>query len=146
MTGWHHQCNGHEPGQTLEDGEGQGSLVCCSSWSHEESDTTGRPNNTTTLIQLCIPQVYSAMSVGIFGCHNILKFTGQPLTTKIIWSKSGVQRFRNTAFSGSTQITSIDFTWVIIYGPKSKHCRTQRIDLLLKLLAVSLATVCTFWI
>jgi len=82
MTGWHHQCNGHELGQTLEDGEGQGSLVCCSSWSHEESDTTGRPKNTTTLIQLCIPQVYSAMSVGIFGCHNILQFTGQPLTTK----------------------------------------------------------------
>ena len=40
MTGWHHQCKGHELGQTLEDGEGQGSLVCYSSWSHEESDTT----------------------------------------------------------------------------------------------------------
>ena len=24
MAGWHHQCNGHELGQTLEDGEGQG--------------------------------------------------------------------------------------------------------------------------
>ena len=122
MTGWHHQCNGHEPGQTLEDGEGQGSLVCCSSWSHEESDTTGRPNNTTTLIQLCIPQVYSAMSVGIFGCHNILKFTGQPLTTKIIWSKSGVQRFRNTAFSGSTSkgrnILNINIPFFVLAGIK----------------------------
>ena len=27
--GWHHQCNGHELGQTLEDGEGQKSLACC---------------------------------------------------------------------------------------------------------------------
>ena len=27
--GWHHQCNGHELGQTLEDGEGQESLACC---------------------------------------------------------------------------------------------------------------------
>ena len=26
--------------QTLEDGEGQGSLVCCSSWDHKELDTT----------------------------------------------------------------------------------------------------------
>ena len=69
-----------------------------------------------------------------------------PDNKKIIWSKSRVQRLRNTAFSGSTQITSINFTWVVINGPKSKLCRTQRIDLLLKLLAVSLATACTFWI
>ena len=30
-----------ELGQTLGDGEGQGGLVCCSSWGHKESDTTG---------------------------------------------------------------------------------------------------------
>ena len=30
MVGWHHQLNGHESEQTLEDGEGQGSLACCS--------------------------------------------------------------------------------------------------------------------
>ena len=29
MVGWHHQFNGHELGQTPGDGEGQGSLVCC---------------------------------------------------------------------------------------------------------------------
>ena len=40
MLGWHHQLNGYEFEQTLEDGEGQGSLACCSSWSHKESDTT----------------------------------------------------------------------------------------------------------
>ena len=32
MLGWHHQLNGHEFGQTPGDGDGQGSLVCCSSW------------------------------------------------------------------------------------------------------------------
>ena len=26
MDGWHHQCNGHELGQTSGDGEGQGGL------------------------------------------------------------------------------------------------------------------------
>ena len=31
MAGWHHRCNEHELGQILEDGEGQGSLACCSS-------------------------------------------------------------------------------------------------------------------
>ena len=29
MAGWHHQCNGHELGQTLGDGEGQRGLACC---------------------------------------------------------------------------------------------------------------------
>ena len=32
MVVWHHQLNGHEFEQTRGDSEGQGSLVCCSSW------------------------------------------------------------------------------------------------------------------
>ena len=32
MVGWHHGLNGHEFKQTLGDGEGHGSLVCCSPW------------------------------------------------------------------------------------------------------------------
>ena len=32
MVGWHHWLDGHEFEQTLEDGKGQGSLVCCSPW------------------------------------------------------------------------------------------------------------------
>ena len=42
MVGWHHQLNGHEFEQALGDGEGQGSLVCCSPWGCKESDTTER--------------------------------------------------------------------------------------------------------
>ena len=33
MVGWHHWLNGYESEQALGDGEGQGSLVCCSTWS-----------------------------------------------------------------------------------------------------------------
>ena len=33
MVGWHHWLDGREFGQTLGDGEGQGSLMCCSPWS-----------------------------------------------------------------------------------------------------------------
>ena len=40
MVGWQHQLNGHEFEQTLGDGEGQGSLVCCSPWGHKELDMT----------------------------------------------------------------------------------------------------------
>ena len=42
MVGWHHQDNGHELGQTLGDGEGQGGLACCSPWGGKELDTTGK--------------------------------------------------------------------------------------------------------
>ena len=44
MAGWHHRRNGHEPGQTLEDGEGQ-RLACCSPWGCKELDMTGQLNN-----------------------------------------------------------------------------------------------------
>ena len=40
MVGWHHQCKGHELGQTPRDGEGQGGLACCSPWDQDEPDTT----------------------------------------------------------------------------------------------------------
>ena len=36
---WHHQLNGHQSGQALGDGDGEGSLVCCSSWGQKELDT-----------------------------------------------------------------------------------------------------------
>ena len=45
MVGWHHRLNAHEFEQTLQDGEGQGSLACCSPWGLKESDTTERLNN-----------------------------------------------------------------------------------------------------
>ena len=48
MVGWHHQLNRREFEQTLGDGEGQGSLACCSLWGHKESDTTEWLNTTTT--------------------------------------------------------------------------------------------------
>ena len=40
MVVWHHRFNGHEFEQAQRVGDGQGSLVCCSPWGREESDTT----------------------------------------------------------------------------------------------------------
>ena len=48
MGGWHYRFNGLELGQTPGDGEGQGSLECCSPWGQEESDTTWHLNNNNT--------------------------------------------------------------------------------------------------
>ena len=36
----HHQLDGHEFEQAPGDGDGQGSLVCCSPLGHKELDTT----------------------------------------------------------------------------------------------------------
>ena len=38
IIAWHHQLKGHEFEQPLGDGQGQGSLVCCSTWGHKELD------------------------------------------------------------------------------------------------------------
>ena len=46
MVGWHHWVNGHEFEQAPGDGEGQGSLVCCSWWGHKESDMIEQLNWT----------------------------------------------------------------------------------------------------
>ena len=46
MIGWHHWLNGHEFEQARGNGEGQGSLACCSPWDWKESDTAEQLNNS----------------------------------------------------------------------------------------------------
>ena len=46
IVGWHYWLNKHEFEQAPGDGEGHRSLVCCSPWGCEESDTTERLNNS----------------------------------------------------------------------------------------------------
>ena len=52
MIGWHHQLNGHEFEQAPGDSEGQGNMVCCSPWGHQESDMTERMNSNSNNIML----------------------------------------------------------------------------------------------
>ena len=42
MVECHHRLDGHEFEQAPGDGEGQGSLACCSPQGHKESDTAER--------------------------------------------------------------------------------------------------------
>ena len=53
MVGWHHRLDGHGFGWTPGVGDGQGGLVCCSSWSRKESDTTEQLNWTE------VPKIFS---------------------------------------------------------------------------------------
>ena len=49
MVGWHHCLNAHEFEQASGDGEGQGSLACCSPWGHKQSDMTVWLNNNNNI-------------------------------------------------------------------------------------------------
>ena len=44
MVGGHHRLDGHEVEQTLGDGDGQGSLVCCSLGGCKEFNMTEQLN------------------------------------------------------------------------------------------------------
>ena len=48
MVGWHHGFNEHEFEQASGDGEGQGSLACCSPWGRKEWDVTEQVNNSVS--------------------------------------------------------------------------------------------------
>ena len=64
MVGWHHRLNGHEFEQTPEDGEGQGSLMCCSPWGRKESDIPERLNSNNCIYtesRFCIWYMYMVL-------------------------------------------------------------------------------------
>ena len=65
MIGWHHQINGDEFEKTLEVGDGQRGLACCSPWVCKESDTTEWLNWTEVLLDSLWPN----------GCQASLSFT-----------------------------------------------------------------------
>ena len=44
MVGWNHRLDGYKFEQAIGVDDGQGGLVCCSSWSVKESDMTERLN------------------------------------------------------------------------------------------------------
>ena len=56
VVGWHHQLDGHEFGQALRIGDGQGSLVYCSPWSHKKLKMT------VQLINIVYDQIFSIHS------------------------------------------------------------------------------------
>ena len=53
MIGWHHWLNGHEFEQSPGDGEGQGSLACCSSQGRKDLDSTEQLNSNSRDLDKC---------------------------------------------------------------------------------------------
>ena len=56
LVGWHHRLNGQEFEQTPKEGEGQGSLVCCTPWGWKEADSTKWLNDNNNGILLPVSE------------------------------------------------------------------------------------------
>ena len=65
MVGWHHWPNGHEFEQASGDGEGQGSLACCSPMGLQSPTRLSDWINKKMFLYLCFPSLF------LFQCHNI---------------------------------------------------------------------------
>ena len=52
LVRWHHQVIGLEFERTLGEGEGQGSVACCSEWGRKESDMSEWRNNSNKMVLL----------------------------------------------------------------------------------------------
>ena len=63
MVGWHHWLDGHEFEWTPGVGDGQGSLVCCDSWGHKESETTEWLNWTEAALETPLQAASSSLMV-----------------------------------------------------------------------------------
>ena len=85
MVGWHHPFNGHEFEQTLGDGEGQGSLVCCSSWSCKELDMTYQLNNNNNDYETAVTYLVSYMLA-----YPALKLSGKCIPNYCLGLKTRV--------------------------------------------------------
>ena len=66
VVGWHHWLDGHGFGYTPGVGDGQGGLVCCSSWGLKESDTTERLNWTELSVKWSISCHINKQDVTVF--------------------------------------------------------------------------------
>ena len=72
MVGWHHRLDGHKFEQALEDGEVQGSLMCCSPWGRKELDTTERLKNYVILNEWklkAFPLKGKKLNKNVHFCH-----------------------------------------------------------------------------
>ena len=73
MVGLHYQLNGHEFKQTLGDGEGQGSLACCSPWDCKELNMTERQNKSQCILNTQnTPITRQSSSVQLLSHYQII--------------------------------------------------------------------------
>ena len=92
MLGWHPRLNGHEFEQGPGDGEGQGSLVCCSPWGHRELDRTEWLNSNKDCL---LKTLYSKMQI-----HSALCLWGY-------WRTNDTRQF----YIKDLSVVGVGFPW-----------------------------------
>ena len=110
MVGWHDWLNGHEFEQAPGVGEGQRSLVCCSSWSHKELDTTEQLNNNNIKFLTALP------------CPWIIMFTFHTKAPKVSMDTTPNPGFQSCMYLTLTHSTTNPFfmlspLWTTCYYP-----------------------------
>ena len=84
MIGWRHRLNGNEFEQAPGDGEGKGTLACCSSWGRKEWDMTERLNKCICvkpfswfiLLPLYHPCIHAfVLYLCVYFCLQLSSFT-----------------------------------------------------------------------
>ena len=88
MVGWHHRLNGHAFEQAVGDGEGQGSLACCSPGGLKELDMTERLNNRSNGRGLSAPPPPTQ------SCRHVCKTVSQQevWSSPLCWSPASLTR------------------------------------------------------
>ena len=147
MVRWHHPFTGHELWQSPGDGEGQGSLSCCSPWGRKELDTTWwlNDNNKVTSLSLnylCQDSVSKQSPAEVLDfrastceCeghdspHNNYQNSRWPLQTNCPWSACPVPEmppWRQTSAKLTWHILSKSFTCEDVFD--LKIIRSPRVD------------------
>ena len=106
MVGWHHWLNGHEFQQALGDGEGQGSLVCCSPWGcrvEHDSDWIGCIYKYTN--------VYWDAFLRL--CYSMVKFIESKSTLVDARGKMGVSVKWGQNFSLCSVVSNSVIPWTV---------------------------------
>ena len=71
MVEWHYWLNGHEFEQAPGDGEGLGSLACCSSWGPNESDMTEQLHKRSWELGADLSEIMCPFSPPVWFHHQL---------------------------------------------------------------------------
>ena len=129
MVGWHHWLNGHEFEQTLGDGEGQESLVCCSSWGCKEPDMPCCFSVAQSCLMLCDPKACSMLGFPVLHCLLELAQTHVHRVSDAIQPSHPRSSPSPPAFSPSIRVFSSESAlrircpkyWSFSFSPSNEH-------------------------
>jgi len=103
-------------GKTPGDGEGKGSLECCSSWDHKESDSTGQLNSNSTIPSIApviSPLVNSPASICVASNPYLLYLPDMSLLSSA-HSSSGREPWPHIPLPSPGQLFFISILWDLL--------------------------------